>query len=66
MSEKDKILSYFEGKDLTGHAPVKIPAGTITDVPFFAKIQIARMQGKASRESEAAYARLKELYDIIK
>ena len=66
MSEKDSLIKWFEGKDLTGHAPVKIPAGTITDVPFFVKIQLARMQGKASRESEAAYARLKELYDIIK
>jgi hypothetical protein len=58
---KDKIISFFEKADLAGHEPVSIPAGKITDLPFFVKIQLARANGKASKESEAAIDRLIEL-----
>jgi hypothetical protein len=62
---KEEVVKYFEGKDFTGHEPVKIPAGKIMDIPFFINIQFLRMQGKPSRESEAALQRLIELKNTL-
>jgi hypothetical protein len=62
---KEEVVKYFEGKDFKDKAPIKIKAGTIRDVNFFVSIQLMRLNGKASKESEAAFERLIELKNIL-